>query len=87
MSDQAFKLKADTFIKQPIQTTAISIHAPLAGSDPETRRAHKIPSEFLSTLPSRGATYRPRAEGGYPVFLSTLPSRGATRRSSRIRDS
>ena len=36
----------------------ISIHAPLAGSDPKGVGSEKSPEKFQSTLPSQGATHR-----------------------------
>ena len=58
----------------------ISIHAPREGSDPDEYVGYVTESwEFLSTLPARGATVRPKAvRPGANRFLSTLPARGAT---------
>ena len=38
----------------------ISIHAPREGSDENIDRTLAVQSEFLSTLPARGATYQMR---------------------------
>ena len=56
----------------------ISIHAPREGSDVIIfcSYIHLVP--FLSTLPARGATPRPRQSLHNRGFLSTLPARGAT---------
>ena len=58
----------------------ISIHTPLAGSDPDSHTVTEAGSIFQSTLPLRGATIC----GGFFVLLpykfqSTLPLRGATK--------
>ena len=58
----------------------ISIHAPLAGSDPLLAAICGWAVGFQSTLPSRGATLREAYLIKYDKFQSTLPSRGATRR-------
>ena len=56
----------------------ISIHAPLAGSDFDAPELEKKEFVFLSTLPSRGATFFILFLRHEKIFLSTLPSRGAT---------
>ena len=57
----------------------ISIHAPREGSDPPNDAGFVEITEFLSTLPVRGATlFVARATCNYSRFLSTLPVRGAT---------
>ena len=56
----------------------ISIHTPLAGSDPEAKELAEF-VKFQSTLPLRGATgksSKPLMDTN--VFQSTLPLRGAT---------
>ena len=57
----------------------ISIHTPLAGSDPKKSAALHISSKFQSTLPLRGATDFVLGRAPLEVFQSTLPLRGATR--------
>ena len=62
--------------------TLISIHTPLAGSDPVAANVSDGEEEFQSTLPLRGATF---SVGFIPLesqFQSTLPLRGATRPAS-----
>ena len=63
------------------ESTYISIHAPLAGSDvvPQGQFVHR--PLFQSTLPSRGATDALLNNLLKCSFQSTLPSRGATNMS------
>ena len=61
-----------------LNTMAISIHAPLAGSDFRRFSQGLYDVQFLSTLPSRGATLLRGCYVFWKRFLSTLPSRGAT---------
>ena len=56
----------------------ISIHAPREGSDPPNDAGFVEITEFLSTLPVRGATVAGAVRGAAVQFLSTLPVRGAT---------
>ncbi len=44
----------------PVARARISIHAPREGSDERERGGTSTPPQFLSTLPARGATHRPR---------------------------
>ena len=60
----------------------ISIHAPREGSDQVAQEDTKAFSQFLSTLPVRGATAIGVERGQVEAFLSTLPVRGATRGST-----
>ena len=59
--------------------TAISTHAPRAGSDPLSLQSTLISSPFQPTLPVRGATPNRRKAPSTHVFQPTLPVRGATR--------
>ena len=68
-------------VYKSMQETIISIHAPLAGSDPDFAYMTMVKRQFQSTLPLRGAT-----RGGQPparqlLFESTDPLRGASCRS------
>ena len=57
---------------------AISIHAPLAGSDSASAMRVTAALAFQSTLPLRGATTVLASSMASLVFQSTLPLRGAT---------
>ena len=57
---------------------AISIHAPLTGSDFCETGARWLVAEFQSTLPLRGATGQRHKFSNPEKFQSTLPLRGAT---------
>ena len=57
---------------------AISIHAPLAGSDLMKTAGKHIKRIFQSTLPLRGATLSCSRFHSPFLFQSTLPLRGAT---------
>ena len=66
-----------------LRSTAISIHAPHAGSDNSPGFARVILFIFQSTLPMRGATtVSPFVSLRGFLFQSTLPMRGATRRTT-----
>ena len=56
----------------------ISIHTPLAGSDPNTSPIWSNDWRFQSTLPLRGATLAGLSSSQGNLFQSTLPLRGAT---------
>ena len=58
--------------------TLISIHTPLAGSDPVAANVSDGEEEFQSTLPLRGATNPWDETNPAVLFQSTLPLRGAT---------
>ena len=69
----------------------ISIHAPREGSDALDNKTGNIISEFLSTLPARGATGSERGTGrNAPEFYHRSPrgerqyTRGAERHSRPI---
>ena len=62
----------------PFRSSTISIHAPREGSDSFSLTHFFKPPRFLSTLPARGATQKPKEEKKEVTFLSTLPARGAT---------
>ena len=61
-----------------LRSTAISIHAPHAGSDNSPGFARVILFIFQSTLPMRGATFSAHSNSWVGRFQSTLPMRGAT---------
>ena len=69
-----------TFTAFRVTGFAVSIHAPRAGSDRSRRAKSCGAAPFQSTLPVRGATYKPMYGGALQVFQSTLPVRGATMR-------
>ena len=56
----------------------ISIHAPRAGSDRYDMATSAAATQFQSTLPVRGATWRTSWTMPHWPFQSTLPVRGAT---------
>ena len=56
----------------------VSIHAPRAGRDAAMSSAAASTSEFQSTRPVRGATFKQSATGRTGGFQSTRPVRGAT---------
>ena len=63
----------------PTSSIAISIHAPLTGSDRSIARSSFTIFLFQSTLPSQGATgCNPKFFFQNSLFQSTLPSQGAT---------
>ena len=64
----------------------ISIHTPLAGSDPVSADALALTMIFQSTLPLRGATWTAAASACRSEFQSTLPLRGATWVKTRTAD-
>ena len=61
------------------QFGVVSIHATHAGSDHFGEQGDITPSQFQSTLPTRGATVTEVICMDAEKFQSTLPTRGATR--------
>ena len=63
----------------------ISIHTPLAGSDPAGKQDGAAVTRFQSTLPLRGVTQTASRMSASGTFQSTLPLRGVTPYAGQLR--
>ena len=73
----------DRWRKRQGHIFCVSIHATLAGGDLKKSLYSPSAMSFLSTPPSRVATYQKSQDQSMEVFLSTPPSRVATSANSR----